>query len=54
MSLPMPMVSLQKDLVFASQLMGRVIDADDAKSLKAQITLIDNKTNTVIEPRVLQ
>jgi outer membrane protein OmpA-like peptidoglycan-associated protein len=43
------MVSLQKDLGFASRLIGRVIDADNAKSLKAQITLIDNKTNTVME-----
>ena len=43
------MVSLQKDLGFASQLVGKVIDADNAKALKAQITLIDNKTNTVME-----
>ena len=43
------MVSLQKDLGFASQLVGKVIDGDNAKALKAQITLIDNKTNTVIE-----
>jgi outer membrane protein OmpA-like peptidoglycan-associated protein len=43
------MVSLQKDLGFASQLIGKVIDADNAKALKAQITLIDNKTNTVME-----
>ena len=43
------MVSLQKDLGFASQLIGKVIDADDAKALKAQITLVDNKTNTVME-----
>jgi outer membrane protein OmpA-like peptidoglycan-associated protein len=43
------MVSLQKDLGFASQLIGKVIDADNAKGLKAQITLVDNKTNTVME-----
>lgn len=43
------MVSLQKDLGFASQLIGRVIDADNAAALKAQITLVDNKTNTVME-----
>jgi len=43
------MVSLQKDLGFASQLIGKVIDGDNAKALKAQITLIDNKTNTVME-----
>lgn len=43
------MVSLQKDLGFASQLTGKVIDADNAKGLKAQITLVDNKTNTVME-----
>jgi len=36
-------------LGFASQLIGKVIDGDDAKVLKAQITLIDNKTNTVLE-----
>jgi len=43
------MVSLQKDLGFASQLIGKVIDGDNAKGLKAQITLVDNKTNTVME-----
>jgi len=43
------MVSLQKDLGFASQLIGKVIDSDNAKGLKAQITLVDNKTNTVME-----
>ncbi|HCW08056.1 MAG TPA: hypothetical protein DGG95_11905 [Cytophagales bacterium] len=42
-------VSLQKDLGFASKLVGRVIDADNAKPLKAQITLIDNKTNVIKE-----
>lgn len=41
------LVSLQKDLGFASKLVGKVIDADDAKPLRAQITLVDNKTNTV-------
>ncbi|MGC4023330.1 MAG: hypothetical protein QM734_15985 [Cyclobacteriaceae bacterium] len=40
-------VSLQKDLGFASQLIGKVIDAETAKPLNAQITLIDNKTNTI-------
>lgn len=40
-------VSLQKDLGFASKLVGKVIDADNAKALRAQITLVDNKTNTV-------
>ena len=43
------LVSLQKDLGFASQLVGKVIDADKATPLKAQITLVDNKTNTVME-----
>jgi len=40
-------VSLQKDLGFASKLVGKVIDADNAKPLRAQITLVDNSTNTV-------
>jgi outer membrane protein OmpA-like peptidoglycan-associated protein len=43
------MVSLQKDLGLASKLIGKVIDADNAKPLRAQITLVDNKTNTVKE-----
>ena len=43
------MVSLQKDLGLASKLIGKVIDGDNAKPLRAQITLIDNKTNTVKE-----
>jgi outer membrane protein OmpA-like peptidoglycan-associated protein len=42
-------VSLQKDLGFASKLVGKVIDADNAKPLRAQITLVDNATNTVKE-----
>ena len=42
-------VSLQKDLGLASKLIGKVIDADNAKPLRAQITLVDNKTNTVKE-----
>jgi outer membrane protein OmpA-like peptidoglycan-associated protein len=42
-------VSLQKDLGFASKLIGKVIDADNAKPLRAQITLVDNTTNTVKE-----
>jgi outer membrane protein OmpA-like peptidoglycan-associated protein len=42
-------VSLQKDLGLASKLVGKVIDADNAKPLRAQITLVDNKTNTVKE-----
>ncbi|MBS1682720.1 MAG: PD40 domain-containing protein [Bacteroidetes bacterium] len=40
-------VSLKKDLGFASKLIGRVIDAETAKPLKAQVVLIENTTNSV-------
>jgi Outer membrane protein and related peptidoglycan-associated (lipo)proteins len=43
------MISFQKDLGFATQLSGKVLDADQASPLKAQIILVDNKTNKVIE-----
>lgn len=42
------MISFQKDLGFATQLTGRVIDGETAASLRAQIILVDNKTNKVI------
>ncbi|GHM98519.1 hypothetical protein WSM22_00090 [Cytophagales bacterium WSM2-2] len=43
------MVSLQQDLGLASQLMGQVLDSKTAKPLRAQITLVDNKTNAILE-----
>lgn len=43
------MISFQKDLGLATQLSGKVLDAESAKPLKAQIILVDNKTNKVIE-----
>jgi outer membrane protein OmpA-like peptidoglycan-associated protein/tetratricopeptide (TPR) repeat protein len=43
------MVSFQKDLGLATQLTGKVLDSDKAFPLKAQIVLVDNKTNSVIE-----
>ncbi len=43
------MISFQKDLGFATQLTGKVLDADMASPLRAQILLVDNKTNKVIE-----
>lgn len=43
------MVSFQKDLGFATQLTGKVIDAEKNTPLKAQIMLVDNSTNKVIE-----
>ncbi len=42
-------MSLQKNLGLASKLTGKVLDARKANPLKAQITLIDNKTNKVME-----
>jgi outer membrane protein OmpA-like peptidoglycan-associated protein len=43
------MVSFQKDLGLATVLTGKVIDESSAKPLKAQIILVDNKANKVIE-----
>ena len=42
-------ISLQKNLGIATQLAGKVIDADVATPLKAQITVVDNTTNKIIE-----
>ena len=42
------MVSLQKDLGWATQLSGKVLDSEKATPLMAQIVLVDNKTNKVI------
>ncbi len=42
-------ISLQKNLGIATQLTGKVIDADVATPLKAQITVVDNITNKIIE-----
>ena len=43
------MISFQKDLGLATQLTGKVLDQDKGFPLKAQIVLVDNKTNKVIE-----
>ena len=43
------MISFQKDLGFATQLTGKVIDAEMNLPLKAQIIVVDNTTNKVIE-----
>ncbi len=43
------MVSFQKDLGLATVLTGKVIDESSASPLKAQIILVDNKANKVIE-----
>jgi outer membrane protein OmpA-like peptidoglycan-associated protein len=43
------MVSFQKDLGLATVLTGKVIDESSTTPLKAQIILVDNKMNKVIE-----
>ncbi len=43
------MVSFQKDLGLATVLTGKVLDESSAAPLKAQIILVDNKLNKVIE-----
>jgi outer membrane protein OmpA-like peptidoglycan-associated protein len=43
-----PLISLQKDLGIATMLKGKVIDAKTSKPLRAEIVLINNKTNTTV------
>lgn len=43
------MVSLQRDLGIATELIGKVIDEETTTALKAEIVLVDNRLNKVLE-----
>jgi flagellar motor protein MotB len=42
------MISLQRDLGIATELVGKVIDDESTKPLRAEIVLVDNKLNKVL------
>ncbi|MFZ5970775.1 MAG: OmpA family protein [Bacteroidota bacterium] len=43
------MISLQRDLGIATELVGKVIDEETTQPLRAEIVLVDNRVNKVLE-----